>query len=162
MEVHTYSPSIILLASTLISFAVAIFHYEILGGLTTAISQIKHVHRYHVLIAMLALTLTHLLSVLIYAGIYYIMINILHVGGILNTIGTHFDSSKFQDLIYYSITVYTSLGFGEIVPTGGMRVISGLETLNGLVLVAWTASYSYLVMSKYWSFKNTNRKYHFK
>tara|TARA_Y100001960_G_scaffold324529_1_gene405109 strand:- start:823 stop:1311 length:489 start_codon:yes stop_codon:yes gene_type:complete len=162
MEPYVYSPAYVLVISVLISFALTIFHYEVLGWLTTVIAKIKNVRKIHVLIAMLALTATHMISIGIYAIIYYVMINILEVGGILNTVHTHFDTTSFRDLIYYSITVYTSLGFGDLVPTGGLRVISGLETLNGLILVAWTASYSYLVMSKYWTFKNTSRKLHFK
>lgn len=155
----------VLTFSVLVSFAIAIFHYEVLGYLTTKMTQIKNVKRKHVLFSMLTLTMTHMVSVLLYASIYHLMINILKMGTLINTVsaaGVTFDHTRFEDLIYYSITVYTSLGFGDVVPTGGMRIISGLETLNGLILVAWSASFSYLVMSKYWTFKHTKRKLTFK
>lgn len=152
----------ILTISVLISFTVAFFHYEVLGFLTLKIAKIKKVRKIHVLFSMLALTSTHMVSILLYSFIYYIMINWLKVGNLVNIDVTSFDTTSMHDLIYYSITVYTSLGFGDIVPTGGMRILSGLETLNGLILVAWTASYAYLVMSKYWAAKHSKTGFNFK
>ena len=37
---------------------------------------------------------------------------------------------------------FTSLGFGDIVPTGAVRLLAGAECLNGLLLIGWSASYT--------------------
>lgn len=52
--------------------------------------------------------------------------------------------------VYFSFTTYTSLGYGDIVPVGPARFIAGLESLMGLVLIAWTASFTYFEMTLYW------------
>ena len=59
-------------------------------------------------------------------------------------------SGRLMDYVYYSFTVYTTLGFGDIVPRGMIRYLSGIESLTGLVLITWTASFLYLEMRKYW------------
>lgn len=147
----------IMFLSLLISFAITFLHYEALSLLTNILTNINNVKRIHILFAMFAVTLLHIISILIYAGIYYIMINEWGIGHLEGM-----DVTTFEDYAYYSITVYTSLGFGDVLPVGGLRFFSGLETLNGLALMAWSASYSYLLMSKYWIFKNPNMEIDFK
>lgn len=56
----------------------------------------------------------------------------------------------FFDHFYFSIASYTTLGIGDILPQGDLRLLVGIEGLNGLVLVAWSASFTYLVMEHCW------------
>ena len=56
----------------------------------------------------------------------------------------------FADHFYFSIASYTTLGIGDILPHGNIRIVAGLEALNGLVLVAWSASFTYLIMERLW------------
>ena len=51
---------------------------------------------------------------------------------------------------YFSAAIYSSLGFGDIVPMGELRLIAVMEGLNGLMLIAWTAAYSFLAMEEFW------------
>lgn len=57
----------------------------------------------------------------------------------------------FEDHFYFSIASYTTLGIGDILPRGNIRIVAGIEALHGLVLVAWSASFTYLVMEKLWN-----------
>lgn len=59
-------------------------------------------------------------------------------------------SNWFFDHFYFSIASYTTLGIGDILPQGYLRLLVGIEGLNGLVLVAWSASFTYLVMEHCW------------
>jgi hypothetical protein len=61
----------------------------------------------------------------------------------------NFDGSLL-DCVYFSFTSYTTLGIGDIEPHGDLRFLSGLESLTGLVLITWTASFLYLEMTRYW------------
>lgn len=54
------------------------------------------------------------------------------------------------DYFYFSIMSYTTLGVGDIHPTGALRVISGLQALNGFALIGWTASFAYALMREGW------------
>jgi len=60
-------------------------------------------------------------------------------------------TTALMDCIYFSAETYTSLGFGDVTPVGHMRLLVGVEALNGLLLVAWSASYTYLSMERFWS-----------
>ena len=59
-------------------------------------------------------------------------------------------SRSLLDTSYYSFVVYTSLGFGDITPVGPIRFMTNLETMTGLVMIAWTASFLFMQMQKYW------------
>ena len=59
---------------------------------------------------------------------------------------------------YFSIASYTTLGIGDILPHGNIRIVAGLEALNGLVLVAWSASFTYLIMERLWGRQGPGEK----
>jgi hypothetical protein len=37
------------------------------------------------------------------------------------------------------------------VPDGVLRLLAGVEALNGLLLIGWSASYTYLAMERFWN-----------
>lgn len=55
-----------------------------------------------------------------------------------------------RDSFYFSIVVYTTVGFGDIIPEGPLRMLVGCEALTGLVLITWSASFTFLVMQSRW------------
>lgn len=55
-----------------------------------------------------------------------------------------------RDYFYYSAVSLTSLGFGDLTPIGHLRLLTAVEALTGLVLIAWTASFAYLQMQRFW------------
>ena len=59
-------------------------------------------------------------------------------------------TTDLVEMYYFSGSVYTSLGFGDIVPLSNGRVLTVVETVTGLVLIAWTASFTYLEMQENW------------
>ncbi len=44
-------------------------------------------------------------------------------------------SATLQEHVYYSAMLYTTVGFGDIIPQGLIRFLSGTEALTGLVLI---------------------------
>lgn len=54
------------------------------------------------------------------------------------------------DYYYFSAITYTSLGIGDIFPTGHLRFLTGVEALIGLLLIAWSASFLYAMMNRLW------------
>ena len=71
-----------------------------------------------------------------------------HADGVGNLMGKM--DSSLLDCSYFSFTNYTTLGFGDIEPTGYIRFLTGLESLTGLVMITWSASFVFLEMQKYW------------
>jgi hypothetical protein len=56
----------------------------------------------------------------------------------------------YRDLFYFSAVTYTSTGYGDLVPTGNLRLFATVEALTGLIMIAWTTSFAFLVMQRYW------------
>lgn len=88
---------------------------------------------------------SHMIHALLYALAY---LGLEEIGG-FGTIGGERGHS-LEDAFYFSITSYTTLGIGHLFPTGALRIISGVEALNGLVMVGWTASVTFIYMEKFW------------
>ena len=59
-----------------------------------------------------------------------------------------------SDYLYFSYAAFTTVGFGDIVPTGPLRLLAGMEALTGFVLITWTASYIYLEMTRLWKIQS--------
>lgn len=44
----------------------------------------------------------------------------------------------FSRCLYFSAETFTTLGYGDVVPHGDLRLLAGIEALNGLLLIGWT------------------------
>ena len=127
-----------------ISIAVLV-HYEALYRLARLLPYLRIAPRFRVLVGVAGAFLAHVVEIWIFAAGYYLMLK----WDTESELGGNFDGSLL-DCSYYSFTNYTSLGFGDIEPFGHIRFLSGLEGLTGLILIAWTASFMYIEMQKFW------------
>jgi hypothetical protein len=57
---------------------------------------------------------------------------------------------SLANCLYFSAETYTSLGFGDLTPTGPIRLLAGAEALNGLLLIGWSASFAYIAVERFW------------
>ena len=87
----------------------------------------------------------HTVEVWVYAIAYYVFVDLLHLGRFSGDI-----EPDLFDFLYFSVVVYTSLGFGDILPIGHARLLAGVEALVGLLMIGWSASFTYLSMEKFW------------
>ena len=55
------------------------------------------------------------------------------------------------DYLYVSATSYTTLGFGDLSPEGGIRLLLSAEGLIGFMLITWSASLTFLQMQQHWA-----------
>ena len=128
------------LAVALVAVCVTI-HYETLRGLSSIAHQPGR-HRWLVLISMYGALTAHIVEIWVFAGGYWLAEQ-LGLGRI-DTIKDPFD------YIYYSSMVYTTVGFGDLIPSAGMRLLTSAEALAGLALITWSASFTYLQMQRLW------------
>lgn len=142
-----------MLISLTINFLVValcvLIHFEVINLLTGTVFNYKKSPRISILFSLFSCFFAHLLEIFIFASAYFCY---LQVGGYGNLMGGNSESS-FLDTVYFSFTCYTSLGFGDLTPTGWLRFLAGVEALTGLLLIAWTASFMYLEMQKHWRVK---------
>lgn len=136
---------IVLLNSFLVMLVILI-HYEFLFFLSRMMPKMKVKHRTRIIFGVLGGLIAHTVEIWVFAFAYYVALHYMHGMGELTG---NFDST-FLDCIYFSFTIFTTLGFGDIVPIGDIRFLTGIESLAGLVLITWTASFFYYKMHKYW------------
>jgi hypothetical protein len=123
-------------------------HHEVMKLLARRVNLHGKTMRHPVMLVLCTLFAAHLIQVLIYAGALAWM----DANGLGDITG---DVSRdglnwWLDHFYFSIASYSSLGIGDILPHGYLRLVAGIECLNGLVLIAWSASFTYLVMDRAW------------
>jgi len=53
-----------------------------------------------------------------------------------------------QTAFYFSMVTFTSLGYGDIVLTGNMRVLSAIQAANGLIIFGWTTALIFYYIQK--------------
>ena len=134
------------IALAVLFVAATIFiHYETLRLTTLGATDLNVRPRMRLWMMLSAALLSHLIHIALYAMGFILLEYEFGLGEIAGP-----DSGKFNDAFYFSITSYTTLGIGDIYPTGQIRLLSGIEALNGLVMVTWTASMTYLHMERYW------------
>lgn len=134
----------IVLAVLLIA-ATIIIHYETLRLTLLGATDLNVRPKIRLWMMLCAALLSHIIHVILYAVGFVLLEYYFAVGSIAGP-----DSGIYNDAFYFSITSYTTLGIGDIYPTGEVRLLSGIEALNGLVMVTWTASMTYLYMERFW------------
>lgn len=101
--------------------------------------------RYKVVALIAGAFIAHTIEIYVYALGYILLDRVDVLTGFAGTF-----EGRFDDYLYFSAASYTTLGYGDIVPIGATRLLAGTEALNGLVLITWTASVTYLMMDRYW------------
>jgi hypothetical protein len=119
-------------------------HYEVLNHASARLKSRRKSHRFHVAFAVLIAIVGHVLEVLVFAVGWSLLLS-------QGVAMLSLPKATFGDVVYFSFSTYTSLGYGDIVPLGPARLLAGVESLVGLVLIAWTASFTFFEMQKFWN-----------
>ncbi len=135
---------LILLVCSLILVTV-LTHYECLRLISLFISGRDGVPRHKLLSVIFGALAAHVFEIGIYALGYWLADSGLHAGDFSGIHVLH-----AADYFYFSAEAYTSLGVGNLYPVGNLRLLAGMETLNGLLLIGWSTSYTFLAMTRFW------------
>ncbi len=137
---------IVAMVATVVLVALTILiHYEILRVTSAHLSELPIPPRARITVVVGAAFAAHTIEVWLYGAAYWVLALQLGFPGFGGEAVT-----GFEDCLYFSAVTYTSLGFGELYPVAHLRLLAGVESLNGLVLIGWSASFTYLAMSRYW------------
>ncbi|TIP35512.1 MAG: two pore domain potassium channel family protein, partial [Mesorhizobium sp.] len=49
--------------------------------------------------------------------------------------------SDFETALYFSTITFSTVGYGDVVPAHGWRVLAALEGINGFLLIGWSTAY---------------------
>jgi hypothetical protein len=124
-------------------------HYEALSGLYRWLPGLRIPSRTKLLVVIFGAFIAHALEIAVYGVIFYVMVTDLGAGDL-----TAAHSISLTGCMYFSAETYTSLGFGDVTPDGPVRLLVGAETLNGLLLIGWSASFLCISMERFWASPN--------
>ncbi len=86
----------------------------------------------------LVLLALHLIEIALWAWAYLVLLP-----------GDKF--SSFEEAAYFSVVTFTTLGYGDItLSEHRWRLLSGLEALDGILLVGWTTALLFAVVQRSW------------
>lgn len=135
-----------ILACALLVIATTVLHYEVLRQLNAGLPALRIPSRTKLIVVILAAFAAHALEIAMYGAALYILVAWLAVGNLVGSTGF-----SLAACLYFSAETYTSLGFGDITPVGPVRLLAGIEALNGLLLIGWSASFTYISMERFWT-----------
>ena len=135
----------VVIACALLIGLTTLLHYEVLRALYAGLPLLRMPDRFKLLVVIIATFFAHAVEIVLYGLAMYALIGLAGAG----TLAGPADSS-LAGCLYFSAETYTSLGFGDVTPVGPIRLLAGVEALNGLLLIGWSASFTYISMERFW------------
>jgi hypothetical protein len=142
---------LVFIINTVLVFSTIVIHYEVLFQLSKRLSLTKKITpSYKVLICVFTIFLAHVVEIWLFGLGYYFSSQLDGIGNLFGKTANH---GIILDYVYLSFVTYTTLGYGDLVASGYLRYLTGVEALVGLILITWSASFLFIEMGKYWRVK---------
>ena len=87
----------------------------------------------------------HIFEIFVWAFAYMVVLP----DGELQTLETAF---------YFSAVTFTTLGYGDITLSSDWRILSGLQAINGILLIGWTTAFLFAVLQRAWNYPSNRNK----
>lgn len=142
-----------LLVTLILVILCVLLHYESLGLLRRLGHYLHNSsvwHHWHISILVCGMLAVHVVEITLFGFVYYWLSQAQDYGLLIGS-----RASSLSDCLYFSFTTYTSVGYGDVAPSGALRFMAGMEGLTGFVMITWTASFLFLQMRKTWD-KDSN------
>jgi hypothetical protein len=85
----------------------------------------------------IVLVFLHAVEIILWAMVYRVVVP---AGELVN----------LEAAVYFSFVTFTTLGYGDITLSEGWRLLSGIQALNGILLVGWSTALMFAVVQKSW------------
>jgi hypothetical protein len=136
------------LAIVLIAISVLV-HFQALLVLSNWQSRLRATGHMKMVLIIFGLIAAHILETAVFAGGYWVGERGLNLGRFVGT-----RSMDVLDFFYFALETFTTQGLGDVYPIGPLRLVASLEPLVGLILIGWSASFTFLVMGREWRVGN--------
>lgn len=90
---------------------------------------------------VVALVGVHVVHITVYALVFAVAAGPAGLGRLQGVTG-----DPALGYFFFAAETYSTLGYGDIVPVGSLRLIASVESLNGLLLLAWSGAFLYGVL----------------
>ena len=135
----------IIMAAILIAVCTAI-HYGVLKFSSQFVTPSRHPG--HCLgVAVGSIVIAHTFEALLYAAGFWIAVYGFEIGNLVSSSSSDGSSLNFMDYFYFSLVNFTTLGRGDLMPTGHLRFMAAMEAFHGFLLITASGSFVLQVMS---------------
>lgn len=131
--------------TTLCAVTCVTLQYECFAWLSTRLNRMHAPRRRRVLVLVLLLVALHVIEIWIFGIAYSLLLLDPAFGAIHGA-----QQGNLLDYVYFAAVVFTTLGLGDLVPSGTIRFMVGTQSLVGFVLISWSAAFTYLEMDRFW------------
>jgi len=121
-----------------------LLHYEALNALSRWLSHRHGERRQRVLLAIVGMLSAHIAEIWVF-GVASAVLLLGPQFGVTSGI-----ESDLLDQVYLSAMTFTTVGVGNAQVAGPIRFLNGMEAVTGLVLITWSASFTFLEMERFW------------
>jgi hypothetical protein len=136
---------IVVAGCALLLMAATLCHYEALRGLGRLLPRLRMASRARLGVVIVGAFVSHMLQIALFAVGAWALARV-GVGTLGDTARPSLDMA-----LYFSAETFTSLGYGDVVPHGPLRLLAGVEALTGLLLIGWSTSFTYVSMARFWT-----------
>jgi hypothetical protein len=124
-----------------------LLHYETLRLLSLVLLRLHGKRRRRILILVLALLTLATIEIWLFGLGYYWLLSDAAYGALH---GPGVQQDRLLDYVYFSAVIYTTLGLGDLIPSGSIRFLVGTQALVGFTLISWSAAFTFLEMERFW------------
>ena len=137
---------IVLATTVLVIGATVLLHYELLYTCVRLLPPGHGARPRRVILVIFVILVAHLIEIGMFGVGYYYMAGVEHLGGVAGTQ----ERASLAEYMYFSGIVYGTVGFGDLAPVGPVRLMAVMESVTGLVMIAWSASFTFIHMQRDW------------
>ena len=113
-----------------------LLHYEGLRLLSDRLPTSRQHQRWRLISLILSVLFLHIVEIWLFGGAYFLMLGAGDFGELVGA-----ENATLFDCVYYSASVFTTVGFGDIYPTGAIRTMTGTEGITGLIAAVVRADF---------------------
>lgn len=132
--------SSLIVSAAMITLTVVIHMVGLLGLMAFLQARSPRLRPFHsrlgqgvfIVLTVLGLVAIHGLEMWLYAALYMVL-------GVF---------TDMEEALYFSISTFTTVGFGELVIEGRWRILGALESFNGFLLIGWSTAFMVSVISR--------------
>lgn len=142
-----WTANLIVVLGTVLAVGMSVLlHYEGLNLLSLWLARRRDHHpRRKVLYGIFGVLSLHIAEIWIFGLTLWVLLMFANTGSVSGS-----EAQSLLDAVYLSANTYTTVGFGDLAPVGPVRFIGGTMALTGLVLITWSASFTFLEMQSFW------------
>ena len=97
-------------------------------------------------IAVAAIVLAHTSEALLYAAGFWLAVHNLQLGNLMAAGSSDGAMLRFMDYYYFSLVNFTTLGRGDLMPSGHLRFMAAIEAFHGFLLITASGSFVLQIM----------------